>query len=443
MLKKIFNSAVLVTVFMLAGVNTFAQSGEYLSYTPYSIFGIGDLSSQGSAYNRSMGGVGIASRNVRYLNVLNPAAVTARDTLSFMLDFSVSNSNILFAQGNMNSARNISNISSMTISFPIWKSLAMMAGITPYSSGGYGYSTSETDPSVIARTGNITYYDYGQGSMYKVFCAAGYTFWKKLSLGAEADYIFGNYGKYFTESFSQSGINTAQDSYLLNLNAFTGKFGAQYEQKLGTKAKLGLGATYTLGTALNGTVQYSHQSVGSAETVDVTSSTDTLGTGSGAVRLASELGLGVSLNIEDRIRAEIDYTLADWTGTGIDKVSGFANANSKAPFSAAIRQGIRAGIEYTPDRYNVRYYTRRISYRAGAYYNNEYYKVAGNEINSFGITLGATLPVKESYLHNGISISLDLGQRGTTDSNLVRERYIKICVGLNLHDIWFRKYRYE
>jgi hypothetical protein len=194
---------------------------------------------------------------------------------------------------------------------------------------------------------------------------------------------------------------------------------------------------------LNGTVQYSHQSVGSAETVDVTSSTDTLGTGSGAVRLASELGLGVSLNIEDRIRAEIDYTLADWTGTGIDKVSGFANANSKAPFSAALRQGIRAGIEYTPDRYNVRYYTRRISYRAGAYYNNEYYKVAGNEINSFGITLGATLPVKESYLHNGISISLDLGQRGTTDSNLVRERYIKICVGLNLHDIWFRKYRYE
>ena len=127
----------------------------------------------------------------------------------------------------------------------------------------------------------------------------------------------------------------------------------------------------------------------------------------------------------------------------MDKVEGFANTNSSAPFSATVRQGIRAGIEYTPDRYSIRYYTRRISYRAGAYYNNEYYKVAGNEINSFGITLGATLPVKESYLHNGISISLDLGQRGTVDSNLIRERYIKIGVGLNLHDIWFRKYRYE
>ena len=161
------------------------------------------------------------------------------------------------------------------------------------------------------------------------------------------------------------------------------------------------------------------------------------------MRLASEIGLGVSLNIEDRFRAEIDYTLSDWTGTGIDKVNGFANQTSVTPFSATARQSIRAGIEYTPDRFNVRYYLKRVSYRAGVYYNNEYYKVAGNEINSFGITLGATLPVKETFLHNGISIMLDLGQRGTTGSNLVRERYVKIGVGLNLHDIWFRKYRYE
>ena len=441
MLKRIFNSAVLLTALMLAGFDSFAQSGEYLSYTPYSIFGIGDLSLPGSAYNRSMGGVGIASRNVRYLNSLNPAAVTARDTLSFMLDFTVTNSNTIYAQGDMKSAKNISNIGSMTLSFPIWRNLAMMAGITPYSSGGYGYSAKETDPAVIARTGNITYYDYGQGSLYKVFAAAGYSFWKKLSVGAEADYIFGNYGKYFTETFSNSGYNTAQDSYTLRLNAFTGKFGAQYEQNLGTKAKLGLGATYALGTSLNGTVAYNHQSVGSAETVDVTAVTDTLG--SGAVKLASEIGLGVSLTIEDRFRAEIDCIMADWTGTGVDKVDGFANANSALPFSATTRRGIRAGVEYTPDRYNVRYYTRRISYRAGAYYNNEYYKVAGNEINNFGITLGATLPVRESYLHNGISVSLDLGQRGTANGGLVRERYIKIGVGLNLHDIWFRKYRYE
>ena len=426
---------------LLGGLNAFAQSGEYSAFTPYSIFGVGDLSQQGSAYNRSMGGVGIASRNVRYLNSLNPAAVTARDTLSFLLDFSVINSNTIFSQGNMKSAHNLTNIGSMAVSFPIWRSLAFMGGISPYSSTGYGYKLQETDPAVIASTGNISYYDYGEGSLYKLYGAFGYNFWKKLSVGVEADYIFGNSGKYFTETFTNTGYNTVMDSYTMHLHAFTGKLGVQYEHNIGSKVKLGVGATYSFATSLNGTVDYAHQSVGSAETVTVTSRSDTLSNNPGRAKLAGELGIGISLNVEDRFRAEIDYTRADWTKTGMDKVEGFANANSASPFSANVKQGIRLGMEYTPDRYSVRYYTKRISYRAGAYYNNEYYKVAGNEINTFGITLGATLPV--FMLYNGLSFSVDMGQRGTNNANLIKERYIRFCVGLNLHDIWFQKRRYE
>ena len=440
MLKRIFSSVIILAA-LLAGAKASAQSGEYLSYTPYSIFGIGDLSQQGSAYNRSMGGVGIASRNVRYLNSLNPAAVTARDSLSFMLDFSLLNTNTLYRQGDMKSARNITNLGSMALSFPIWRSLSMMMGISPYSSVGYGYKVVETDPAVIAKTGNIAYYDYGQGDYYKLYGGIGYTFWKKLSLGAEADYIFGNSTKYFTESFTNTGFNAVQDNYQVRLNAFTGKFGLQYEQKFGTKTKVGFGATYTLGTNMNGTVDYKHSSVGSAETVTVSSHSDTLGVNVVPVRLASELGLGLSVTIADRIRAELDYTLADWTGTGMGTVEGFAITNSKIPFSTTARRCVRGGLEFTPDRYNVRYWYRRVSYRAGAYYNNEYYKAGGNEINTFGITLGATLPVFRWY--NGLSVAVDMGQRGTANAGLVRERYIKFCVGLNLHDIWFQKRRFE
>lgn len=444
MLKRIFHSAVLLTVLTLAGVNASAQSGEYMAYTPYSIYGIGDLSPQGSAYNRSMAGVGIASRDVRYLNSLNPAAVTARDTLSFMLDFSLVNSNTIYRQGSLKSAKNITNIGSMNISFPIWRSMAMMVGISPYSAGGYGYSIKETDPAILAVTGPITYSDYGQGGLYRIYGALGYGFFKKkLSIGAEADYIFGNYGKYFVENFTKTGFNSVQDSYQMNLSAFTGKFGLQYEQRLGAKTKLGFGATYTAGANLRGTVDYGHLSVGSAETVTVSSKSDTLGMNGANVRLASELGLGVSLNIDDRLRAELDYSLSDWTGTGMGTASGFANPDSKTPFAAGVRQCYRAGMEFIPDRYNVRYAWKRFSYRAGAYYTTEYYKVAGSEINSFGITLGATIPVREAFLHNGISIAVDMGQRGTTDAGLVRERYVKLCVGLNLHDIWFQKRRYE
>ena len=54
--------------------------GSYGAYSPYSVFGLGELSREGTAYNRSMGGTGIASNNRRFLNTMNPAAVSARDS---------------------------------------------------------------------------------------------------------------------------------------------------------------------------------------------------------------------------------------------------------------------------------------------------------------------------------------------------------------------------
>ena len=61
-----------------------------------------------------------------------------------------------------------------------------------------------------------------------------------------------------------------------------------------------------------------------------------------------------------------------------------------------------------------------------------------------GITLGVTLPVNVgNYLHNGISLGVDMGQRSADRNGLIRERYIMFNVGFNIHDIWFQKTRYK
>ena len=87
---KLFRKIIFGAALVLSCNVVSAQDGAYSSYSPYSVFGVGDIARQGTAYNKSMGGVGIASRNNRFINYLNPAAVAARDTLSFMLDFGVS-----------------------------------------------------------------------------------------------------------------------------------------------------------------------------------------------------------------------------------------------------------------------------------------------------------------------------------------------------------------
>ena len=172
MSKRILNRWFLTA--LVAVCATFSAFGQAAgTYTPYSIYGVGDLSQPGSAYNKTMGGVGVALRNNRYLNLLNPAAVTARDSLAFMADFSLYNDNKVFQQGGIKSASNTFNINNLAMSFPIWRSSAMMVGIMPYSDTGFGYSFEYTDPDLIGHTGNINYSATGKGSIYKAFAAAG------------------------------------------------------------------------------------------------------------------------------------------------------------------------------------------------------------------------------------------------------------------------------
>ena len=124
----------------------------------------------------------------------------------------------------------------------------------------------------------------------------------------------------------------------------------------------------------------------------------------------------------------------------MDKVTGFANVGN-AVFSASQAQSIRAGMSYVPNRNDIRYYRKKITYRAGTYWDKAYCNIDGKALQAFGLTFGATFPVYQ--LHNGLTVGVDIGQRGALDGSLVRERYINFSIGLNVHDIWFIKQRYD
>ena len=437
MIRKI-ERIFLLTVFLVIGVSVYAQDGTYGAYSPYSIYGIGDLSKEGTAYNKSMGGVGIANRNNRFINIQNPAAVTARDSLAFMADFGLVQSNNVYSQGDKKSAHNTFNIYDFVMTFPIYRSSAFKVGITPYSDMGYDFSSVETNPEIIGNTGNITYDSNGSGSVYQAFLGAGVTFWKRLSVGADMIYYFGNLDKITNMDYSDDSYRSLNSGSDLTVRGLTGKFGLQYEQKLGGNVSMVIGATYKLGTKMKGystNYRYANQS---SVTDTLKYNVDTLAkTG---VRFADEIGVGIAFKGGDKWSAEFDYIRSDWRGTGLDKAAGFA-VNGQSVFTSAVSQSFRAGFEIVPNRNDIRYYMKTCSYRMGFYYDQAYYKMDGNNVNSMGITLGMTLPVFRLY--NGISIGLDLGQRASTRNNMIRERYATFNIGFNIHDIWFRKVQYQ
>lgn len=437
MIRKI-EKLIILAVFLVVSVCVSAQDGTYGAYSPYSVYGIGDISKEGTAYNKSMGGTGIATRNRKFINYLNPAAVTARDTLSFMADFGLVQNNTVFRQGDLKSGHNTFNIYDFVMSFPIYRSSAFMVGITPYSDVGYDFSSIETDPAIIGNTGNITYDSYGSGSVYQAFFGAGVTLWKKLSLGAEAIYYFGNLDKITRMDYTDQSYRSLNSGSELTIRGLTGKFGLQYEQKLGGDVSMTIGATYRMGTDMKGYATNFRYATQSSVTDSLRHTVDTLG--ARGMRFGDEIGVGISVKGGEKWSAEFDYLRSDWRKSGFDSAPGFAVSGGSV-FSSTVSQSFRAGFEIVPNRNDIRSYLKRCSYRVGAYYDQAYYKLDGNNVNSIGVTLGMTLPVFQ--WHNGITLGVDVGQRASNRHDMIRERYATFFIGFNIHDIWFRKIQYN
>ena len=438
MSRKISSKILILLTVLLGGTFSAGAQEAFGGYSPYSIFGVGDMAVQGTAYNKAMGGVGIAGRNHRYLNIMNPAAVTARDSLSFMASFSMNVNNKIFRQGGAISANNVANVNDVVISFPIQRASAMMVGIVPYSDMGFQFGGQYDDPNIVGNAGNVSYSASGIGSMYKLFAAAGVTFLKRISIGAEFDYYFGNLSKSFTTDFSDGSYSSISNTNILQLNGIGGKFGLQYEQPVGENLKMTVGATYSTGAELKGYYERGSFSVGSATTDTLSHRIDTMGLTKHA-SLAGEIGVGISLKKENKWMVEFNYTRSDWRDSGVEGISGY-NLSS-IPFSTTVSEAYRAGFEYIPNISDIRYYMNRVAYRVGAYYRKDYYKLSGHDIASMGITLGATFPVFRMY--NGLSVGVEFGQRASLTGNLTRERYINFSVGINIFDIWFQKPQYE
>ena len=439
MLKKTKILCSVVSAMLLAASLHPAAAQEPLAgvgYSPYSLFGFGDLIRQGTAYNTAMGGIGIGDRNVRYLNFLNPAAVTAREAKSFMMDFGLENRNVIYqgnaatslsetASGVLKSADNSFNMHHIVASLPIGTKGAFKLGVMPYSTVSYSFQADETSDALIAEAGDIRYTKQGAGGVYQAVLGAGFTLWNRLSLGADLDYYFGKIDRYSNATFRNDiSYRSVNSGWGYNISCFGGKVGLQYVQPLNGALSATVGLTYGFSAKLRGGEQrYAYGKT--------SSSTDTIinrKTSLENYRIPAEIGAGITLRYGETWMVGFDYTRQDWTGITF---GGYPGVN----YQTGVAQNFRAGFEVTPNRYDVRHWLRRLTWRGGAYREMSHIYLNGSQVASTGITLGVGIPVFRYY--NSVNLGIDVGQRGALDNNLVRERYFLFTLSFNLHDIWF------
>ena len=308
-----------------------------------------------------------------------------------------------------------------------------MVGLNPLSDVGYKIAYSELNESNIP-TGRQNFTSIGNGGIYQVFAAAAGTFWNRLSIGAQANYCFGNINKSAAMTYEASNARSWACGDSLQVNNFSAKLGLQYEQPIGRGSSLILGGTYKVSTPIAG--YHNHYEV---KGVDRSEGRYQELLKEKSLRMGNEIGVGLSYKKGDDLLIEFDYTMTDWTGSGFESVVGFSN-NGDVPFVSSVGQSFRLGGELTPNRNDIRYFLKRCTYRAGAYFDRSYYTVGGAHVDAVGVTLGMTIPVFRWY--NGLSIGLDFGRRGLQTSQ-VKETYFGFSVGMNIFDIWFQKPHYE
>lgn len=400
------------------------------TYTPYSLYGIGDLSHASSAINKAMGGIGIGVRDNNFVNILNVASLTQRDTLSFMLNIGMVNKNSYLSDAHHTSAFNTIDINNMVMSFPIKNKIAMMVGLTPFSSIGYKYKSTEDDQAIVARYGDIQYKKYGNGEIDQLFVGVAFPIVKGLSLGVEGIYYFGTLNYHSDVYFnSTTSMRDLQTGWKRKTTGWSAEAGIQYTQQLPKSYVFTIGATYRMKSNIRGEMMRYAYAIGEAIS-------DTISQNKGKSKLIvpAKYGVGASLRKGEKWMIGIDYERQDWSKNSFMPTPGVG-------FSAQTAQSIRAGIEYIPNKYDVRYYMKRVTYRAGVHYDQSYVKLDGTSINGFGVTFGMEFPI--SRLNTSLNFSVDVGQRGKNSGNLVRERYVNFILSVNLHDIWFIKRKYE
>ena len=99
------------------------------------------------------------------------------------------------------------------------------------------------------------------------------------------------------------------------------------------------------------------------------------------------------------------------------------------------------GAAFTPDARSLTKFWRNTDYRIGFYYHTGNIQIAEQKLSEFAVTFGAALPLRRST--SRLNLSFEIGQRGSTTNNLIKETFFTSTIGVSLNDRWFIKRKYD
>jgi len=428
--------------FLFLVLTTFSSLAQNRTFSPLSRFGLGEINRRGNGQAAGLDHTGIGLSSDDYLNNLNPASYTGLDSLSFLFDAGVMGtkqkiSTELEGQSEFNNA----NFDYMTFGFPLGNHGGMAVGVTPYSSTGY--SLYQEDPHIHSAQNKVQ----GTGDINRFYLGLSIEPLKNLSIGAHTSYLFGNLRNMnytvYAEDYQSVPIGKYRE---LHINDFYVDFGLQYKIQPSKESTIIIGATYTPKTNVkanytsltvtNFTIPNKNDLRITGDTLEYTNTTFD----NNQLSLPEMMGIGFSYSIKDKFTWAADYRYEKWSKTSI--IDSYSRLNDSWRTST--------GLEWVPNSRNGRSYFERMKYRIGGHYGKEYitvteYRPDGTKptfgLYDYGMSFGFSLPIKRSK--STVNLALELGNRSTTDKDVISEKYAKLSFSFTIHEYWFMKSRFD
>ena len=105
--------------------------------SPYSRFGLGDLSGNNNAWNFSLGQTGIALRSSSHVNYTNPASYGGFDSLAFVFEGGFSAESVRLTSRLQSTSRSYASLGYLSFGLPVTKWWKTAVGLVPFSDVGY------------------------------------------------------------------------------------------------------------------------------------------------------------------------------------------------------------------------------------------------------------------------------------------------------------------
>ncbi len=412
MKKKFVYTLIVLCLFKIS----YAQNNT----SAYSILGIGDIENSYLDRSTGMANTGLAMASNRFLYQANPASYSYLDDKFFNVEVAARFKSVFYSGTPVvnTSANNSTDLQFKKFVFaiklkPRW---GFSLGLLPYSTSNYSFYGQKSISGVNA---SVNAYYEGYGSTNQFYIANSYRISKHLSIGIQSSWLFGQLQQ--QETILPTGIN---DSALItNRNIFLGNlyfsYGLQYHTRLNKNWSLSLGATAALKTKLRANYNLQVQS-GTTYIINNQHYKDDF------MVLPQTYNGGIAAVLKDKFTFAIDYGFQNWNSLNYKGFS-YALVNSNK---------ISTGFEYS-NKVKVRdLLYEKYFLQAGLYLNNSYMQIYGQQINDYGLSLGAGGSfTRAPWL--SLQGAFQVGSRGTTSNGLVQENYTQFNITISFRDFWW------